>query len=68
MLVLSIRWASQNTTFSKSLLCRAFGRAHGTCSVRTRPQARQSMRWMSASSHTWQAPKSRCRQRRRDES
>jgi hypothetical protein len=26
------------------------------------------MRWMSASSQTWQAPKSRCRQRRRDES
>jgi hypothetical protein len=26
------------------------------------------MRWISASSQTWQAPKSRCRHRRRDES
>jgi hypothetical protein len=68
MLVLSVRCASQATTFSKSLVCRAFGRAQGTCSVRTRPQPRQSMRWMSASSHTGQAPKSKCRQRRREES
>jgi hypothetical protein len=68
MLVLSIRCANQATTFSKSLLCRAFGRAHGICSVRTRLQVRQSMRWMSASSHTRQAPKSRCRHWRRDES
>jgi hypothetical protein len=39
MLVLSIRCASQATTFSKSLVCRACGRAHGTSSVRTRRQA-----------------------------
>nr|WP_232050026.1 hypothetical protein [Actinoplanes sp. OR16] len=66
MLALSMRCASQAATFSKSAVCRAFGRAHGTCSVRTRPQERQSTRWMSASSLTWQAPKSRCRHRRRD--
>nr|WP_246595154.1 hypothetical protein [Actinoplanes auranticolor] len=66
MLALSMRWASHAATFSKSVVCRAFGLAHGTCSVRTREQERQSMRWMSASSQAWQAPKSRCRHRRRD--
>jgi hypothetical protein len=55
-------------TFSKSVVCRALGRAHHSCSVRTRQQNRQSMRWMSASRQTWQAPKSRCRYRRRGHS
>ena len=67
-LVLSIRCANQATTFSKSLVCRAFGRAHGTWLMRTRRQAGQSTPWMSASNHTGQAPKSRCRHRRREES
>jgi len=60
MLALSPRCASHAATFSKSVVCRALGRAHSTCSVRTRQQDRQSMRWMSASSQTWQAPKSKC--------
>jgi purine nucleoside permease len=44
------------------------GRAQGTCSVRTRPQRRQSTRAISASNHTMHVPMSRCRQRRRDRS
>ncbi|WP_433304073.1 hypothetical protein ACQP2F_13855 [Actinoplanes sp. CA-030573] len=48
----TMRWASQAATFSNSVVCRAFGLAHGTCAVRTREQVRQSMRWMSASSQT----------------
>jgi hypothetical protein len=36
--------ASHAATFSKSVVCRALGRAHGTCSVRTRQQDRQSTR------------------------
>lgn len=43
-LVLSICCANQPTTSSKSAECRAPGRAHGTCSVRTRPQLAQSKR------------------------
>jgi hypothetical protein len=36
MVVLSARWASQATTSSKSRVCRASGRAHGTSSVTAR--------------------------------
>src|SRR6266702_3971165 len=35
IVVLSARWASQATTSSKSFVCRAPGRAHGTSSVTT---------------------------------
>ena len=64
IVVLSVRWASQATTSSKSRVWRAPGRAHGTTSVRTRPQRRQSSRRISASSHSFEPPRSRCRQRR----
>jgi hypothetical protein len=35
--VLSVRWASQVTTSSKSRVNRASGRAYGTCPVHTLP-------------------------------
>ncbi|ELB87724.1 hypothetical protein Rwratislav_38351 [Rhodococcus wratislaviensis IFP 2016] len=44
--VRSVRAASQRTVSSKSRVCRAVGRAHGTCSVRT-PQCGQWMRRIS---------------------
>src|SRR5215203_2764588 len=60
--VRAICWASHATTSSKSRVCAAPGRAHGTGSIRT-PQSRQRS---SRSSHSMMqrlAPKSRCRQR-----
>jgi len=39
-----MRCASHAATFSKSVVCRAFGLADRTCSVRTRVQERQSLR------------------------
>jgi len=43
---------------------RAPGRAHGTTSVRTRQQRRQARRRISASNHSFEPARSRCRQRR----
>ena len=64
MVVLSVRWAREATTSSKSPVNRAPGRAHGTVSVRTRRQAWQASRRISASRYSRAAPRSRCRQRR----
>ena len=49
IVVLSVRWASQATVSSKSRVCRAFGRAQGTCSVRT-PQCHM---FDSTAPNTW---------------
>jgi len=56
------------TTSSKSRVNRAPGRAQGTVSVRTRPQARQASRRISACRYSRAAPRSRCRQRRMERS
>jgi hypothetical protein len=68
IVVLSVRWASQATTSSKSLVWRAPGRAQGTASVRTRPQRLQDRRRISASRYSLVVPRSRWRHRRRERS
>ena len=60
--VLAICWASHATTSSKSRVCGASGRAHGTGSRRT-PQSGQRSRRSSHSITQRLAPRSRWRQR-----
>jgi len=60
--VLAICWASHATTSSKSRVCAAPGRAHGTASSRT-PQSGQRSRRSSHSITHRLAPRSRWRQR-----
>lgn len=68
--VLSMRWAMNATRSSRSRVCRAPGRAHGTSSVRTLAHLGHHSRRhrISDRSHSLVAPRSRPRHRRMERS